>query len=199
MKLFGSYTSPYVRRIRIIAMELGIPFTFIDTMTDAGQKELREKSPLWKVPYMEMDGETIWDSHTITDYLFQKSGTGPFRGGELSSRWRDANLHTAIDQALDNAILLFYLHKEGIPSDSAPYLQKNALRISSILDYLKRELKENYFTTEKKLGLSELALYTSLDWMRFRAVLPVEEDPIFKSFLAEHGARESFQKTAPPG
>lgn len=197
MKLFGSTTSPYVRRIRILATELGVPFELIDTMTEEGQKTLRESSPLWKVPYVEIDGKKIWDSHTITDYLFETKGYGNFREKNHDKKWDEANLLNAIDLSLDNAILLFYLHKEGIASDSAPYLKKNSLRISSILDFVKSKLNDDYFFSDRKMGISELALFTTLDWMRFRAVLPVEEDPIFAQFLETHNKRPHFQNTAP--
>lgn len=151
MKLYGSITSPYVRRIRFLCLELGIPFQLVDTMTELGQKELREKNPLWKVPYLESGDVKIWDSHTITDYILSTKGHGNFRPKEGGHFFREANLLTAIDQALDNAILLFYLNKEGIGPDAAPYLTKNALRISSILDYIKRELTGNFSSPMGKL------------------------------------------------
>lgn len=197
MKLFGSFTSPYVRRIRILCLELGIPFEMFDTMTEVGQKELREKNPLWKVPYAEVDGKKIWDSHTITDYIFETKGFGNFREKNHKEKWEEANLLTAIDQCLDNAILLFYLHKEGIGSDAAPYLTKNSLRVSSILNYVKSKLNGHSFFSDGKLGTSELALYTTLDWMLFRSVLPIE-DPVFLNFLKHYQTLKSFQDTAPP-
>lgn len=197
MKLYGSITSPFVRRIRFICSEMGIPFTLVDTMTEAGQKELRDKNPLWKVPYVEIDDVKIWDSHTIIDYLFETKGSGNFRPKSGPHHYREANIQTAIDQALDNAILIFYLNKEGIKPDAAPYLTKNALRISSILNYIKQELNGYFFFTDGKVGLSEIALYTTLDWIRFRSVLPVEEDPIFAGFLNFHGQNKSWKETAP--
>ncbi|TGM81012.1 glutathione S-transferase family protein [Leptospira bouyouniensis] len=197
MKLYGSITSPYVRRIRFLCLELGIPFEMVDTLTEAGQKELREKNPLWKVPYLESGDLKIWDSHTISDYILSTKGNGNFRPKEGDHYFREANLLTAIDQALDNAILLFYLNKEGIKPDAAPYLTKNALRISSILDYVKRELSGNFFFSDKKVGLSEIALYSTLDWIRFRSVLPILEEEIFVNFLNFHGPNKSWMETAP--
>lgn len=197
MKLYGSITSPYVRRIRFLCLELGIPFQLVDTMTESGQKELREKNPLWKVPYLETDDVKIWDSHTITDYILETKGHGKFRPKAGDHFYREANLLTAIDQALDNAILLFYLNKEGIKPDAAPYLTKNALRISSILEFIKRELSGNHFFSDGKLGLSEIALYSTLDWMRFRSVLPILEEEIFVNFLNFHGPNKSWMDTAP--
>ena len=43
MKLFGSTTSPFVRRVRVVAAELGEPVDRIDTAAEAGQAALREE------------------------------------------------------------------------------------------------------------------------------------------------------------
>ena len=58
MKLYGTTTSPFVRRVRVVAAEVGEPIEIIDTATDAGQAKLREVSPIRKVPVavIEMSG-----------------------------------------------------------------------------------------------------------------------------------------------
>ena len=54
MTLYGTTTSPYVRRVRVVTLELGLPLTWVDTFTDAGQAALRARSPVWKVPVVEI-------------------------------------------------------------------------------------------------------------------------------------------------
>ncbi len=198
MKLFGSLTSPYVRRIRFLAMELGIEHTLVDTLTEEGQAELRTKNPIWKVPYVEFGEAHIWDSHAIMDYLFEKYGYGTLRPQTFSSHLEESNLIYAIDGALDSGINLFYLGKEGIKSETTPYLQKQKDRIASVMEFLRSKLKESYFFPEKRMGVSELNLYTTLDWFKFRNVFPIEDFPEFNQFMTEHGSHPSLVKTAPP-
>ena len=62
MKLYGTTTSPFVRRVRIVAAEIGEPVDRIDTATEAGQAALRELSPIRKVPVAIVDGRTLFDS-----------------------------------------------------------------------------------------------------------------------------------------
>lgn len=45
MKLYGSITSPFVRRVRYLCHELGQSFELVDSLTDAGQSAMREKKP----------------------------------------------------------------------------------------------------------------------------------------------------------
>jgi glutathione S-transferase len=47
MNLYGTTTSPYVRRVRFVLEDLELPYTLVDVFTDAGQAELRARNPLW--------------------------------------------------------------------------------------------------------------------------------------------------------
>ena len=47
--LFGTTTSPFVRRVRVVCLEKGLPFTLVPALTDEGQAALRAVSPVWKV------------------------------------------------------------------------------------------------------------------------------------------------------
>ena len=68
MKLYGTRTSPFVRRVRIVGEMVGAPLELIDASTDEGQTLLRTITPIWKVPVLE-DGpdNTIFDSAVISD------------------------------------------------------------------------------------------------------------------------------------
>jgi glutathione S-transferase len=197
IRLYGSFTSPFVRRIRFIAQALELTYEQIDTMTERGQEELRKRTPIWKVPYVEIDDVKIWDSHAILDYMFGRYGTGSIRIPEGEEKWRESNLVHAIDAAVESAINVFYLGKDGILPSQSAYLKKQTDRVDSILKWVRAELRDNFFTGVKSIGLSELALYTSLDWMRFRDTYPVNEDPIFREFLKFHGTNEDFRNTEP--
>src|SRR5258705_9543 len=50
MKLYGTAASPFVRRVRVTAAEVGEPVELVNTATEAGHAELRALSPIWKVP-----------------------------------------------------------------------------------------------------------------------------------------------------
>jgi len=83
MRLYGTTTSPFVRRVRVVALELGVPVELVSTATPQGDAELRRYTPLWKIPtavFTEAPGErVIWDSHAIIASLIQRHGYGPLR------------------------------------------------------------------------------------------------------------------------
>lgn len=197
IRLYGSFTSPFVRRVRYVAQILGLTYQQIDTMTEKGQAELRSKTPLWKVPFVEVDGIQLWDSHAIIDYLIEKNGTGDLRIPSDSEKWRESNILHAIDTAVESSINVFYLSKDGITASQSSYIKKQQDRVHSILEWVKTNLRGNHFTSDKRMGLTELALFTSLDWMQFRNTYPVATDPVWSEFLEFHSQDENLRNTKP--
>ena len=70
MKLVGSYTSPYVRKISIVMLEKGITFEFVNDMPYEAQNKVTQYNPLGKVPALVTDDGEVWfDSPIIVQYL----------------------------------------------------------------------------------------------------------------------------------
>lgn len=72
MKLYGSKTSPFVRKIRVLAAEFDLPVTFVPEDPWAKSELLLGLNPLGKVPVLVMpDGQVVYDSLAIIDALDQ--------------------------------------------------------------------------------------------------------------------------------
>lgn len=197
MRLLGSYTSPYVRRVRIVADRLGVPFQMVDTTTDEGQAELRSLSPLWKVPVLEAEGVgPIVDSRIIIDWLLEQHPSPNFR--RFSDPLREQQLIAMIDGALDALINVFYLRREGGQPEALPYLQKQLDRADVTLEAVAQALDDGYFTPDRRVGLVEIALVTTLDWMKARQTWDPSRLPSFVRFLEVHAEDPTFANTRPP-
>lgn len=195
MKLYGTTTSPFVRRVRVVATEVGARFEMINTAADPGQAALRAVSPIWKVPVADVDGRVLFDSRVIIDWLTTHHGWGPMRPPR--DRWRDANILNAIDAALDSAIQVFYLQREGIDVSPLPFGQRQFDRIAAIFAWLTGEIDAGHLGGDE-LGVAELSLLATLDWMEFRAVYPAARHPsAFAAIRARHGERPSLVATRP--
>jgi glutathione S-transferase len=198
IRLYGTITSPYVRRVRIVAAELGLECELLETASDTGQARLRERSPIWKVPAAEIDGQLVFDSHVITELLLSRAERGvlaPFPLADFAAR----NVVSVADGALDSLINAFYLAKEGITPDKAPYLKKQHARAESALIWLDAQAEGPWMSATKKLGLPEIAVATSLAWMRFRDVYPIARHPHLLAVLEAIEQRPSFANTQPSG
>lgn len=70
MKLIGSYTSPFVRKISVILLEKAIPFEFVNEFPYHETNGVAHYNPLGKVPALVTDdGECWYDSPIIAQYL----------------------------------------------------------------------------------------------------------------------------------
>lgn len=196
IRLYGSTTSPYVRRVRIVAEELSLAYQLVDTATDSGQALLRQTSPIWKVPAAEIDGELLFDSHDITELLLERHGQGrlcPFALDDFEAR----RAMSVIDGALDALINAFYLRKDGVDIAQVAYARKQTDRAHNALSHLETSVFEPWVTSKRALGLPEIALATALEWMRFRDAYPVASHPRLMRCLAAVEARPSFVATRP--
>lgn len=197
LKLFGSVTSPYVRRVRIVALELGVPVSWTDTTTEEGQVELRAFNPLWKVPAAELDGVALFDSSLIGQELIRRFGTGAW----LSEESRDVttqNWLRVVDGALDALINAFYLFKDGVSPEQSAYVQKQRERAAAALAWLERqESTSAWLAEEERFGWTEIVLLSALDWMRFRQVYEVERHPQLWALAQKQAHRASVSATFP--
>lgn len=196
MKLFGTTTSPFVRRVRIVAAEIGEPVELVDTAPEAGQALLRAASPIWKVPIADVGGgRMIYDSRVIIDWLTTTRGWGAL--APPHDRWREANLVNAIDGALDSIIQLFYLRREQAPIDNLPYTAKQLGRAAAIFDWLAGQLVAGGTTFGHGLGLAEISLVCALDWMDFRDAYPMANHAQLAPLRAAWRERPSLAQTRP--
>lgn len=222
LRVYGTETSPYVRRVRVVAHELGLAHELIDTSSDAGQAELRRRSPIWKVPAAELDGELVFDSRVICELIVTRHGAGSLAGVErLGDRNRrsddgqpagppaqrasersevsDMNAITVVDGALDSLINCFYLAKDGVDGDAVAYLRKQKERAASAMTWIDAQIQDGWLSAQQSFGLPEIALATAAAWMRFRKTHAIEQHPGVLACLERCEARESFAATRPPG
>lgn len=195
MKLYGTTTSPFVRRVRVVAAELGEPIERIDTATDSGMAALREVSPIRKVPVAVVDGKLIYDSQMIIEWLTSHRGWGSLAppSDPLDTR----NRINAVDAALDSVIQLFYLRRDGVAVDGSPYAQRQMERADAIFAWLGTQLAADGRSFTGGFGLTELALISALDWMDFRKTYPTERASGVESVREAWRERPSLVETRP--
>lgn len=195
IRMFGTPTSPYVRRVRVIAAELDLTLDTVDTGDEAGQQALRQASPLWKVPTVVLDGDTLIDSHTITEALLREFGPGPFLPHDPTDR-RLQTAMNAVDGAIDSLINGLYLHRDGVLPAQSSYIDKQIQRASATMNWIDEHVGERGFT-DGQLSLVNVALITTLDWMDFRNTYDLDRHPKLRAIQAHWRERPSFAATYP--
>jgi glutathione S-transferase len=182
MKLLGTTTSPYTRKLRILLDATARPYQLVDTRTPEGAALLAEAAPLGKVPVLIGDTSerlVLPDSSVIAAWLW---ATEPFAlrmaGWELEPfNWADRSLQAVVEGALDAAINHRYLRLDGVAD--AGYVEKQRLRAERTLGWL-----DGRIAFGKPRGAAALSLGCALDWMVFREVFDLARWPGLTAFRA---------------
>ncbi|MCA9602168.1 MAG: glutathione S-transferase family protein, partial [Myxococcales bacterium] len=171
------------------------PIERVETATEAGQRTLREVTPIRKVPTAEVDGRVIFDSRAIIERLLEKHGWKNLAAPR--DRWRTLNLLNAIDGALDGIVQVFYLRRDGVAIDGTPFAERQIGRADAVFKWLGAELADDKCSFDGGLGLAELALITTLDWMDFRGAYPTDRAPELAPLRAKWKGHPSLAATMP--
>ena len=112
MQLFYSTASPYVRKVMVCALELGLDGRIEKTPASvsplAPVEAVVQRNPLGKLPTLVTDdGLALFDSRVICEYLDNLGGGGRLFPRE-SSRWQALVEQAAADGMLDAGILIRY-------------------------------------------------------------------------------------------
>jgi glutathione S-transferase len=98
MRLYVTPGSPWVRRVRVTILELGIAdrFEFVQTkwphswgtQTVAMPADFTAETPVMRIPALVTDDVTLTDSHAICDYLNAEFGGFRLLPREGAARWQ---------------------------------------------------------------------------------------------------------------
>ena len=113
MKLSFSPASPFARKVRIAAIELGLidQIEFMPAAVVPGQPndEYSHINPLKKLPALILDnGDVIIDSYVIVEYLDELAGGGKLIPASGANRWKVKSDHSLLQGMLDSMLLCRY-------------------------------------------------------------------------------------------
>jgi glutathione S-transferase len=113
MKLSFSPSSPFARKVRIAAIELGLidKIELVPATVVPGQpnEEYSRITPLKKLPVLMLaSGELIADSYVIVEYLDELAGGGKLIPSSGAARWKVKSDHSMLQGMLDSMLLCRY-------------------------------------------------------------------------------------------
>lgn len=198
MKLYYSPTSPYVRKVNVCAIELGLDNKLERIITNPWEMDERllADNPLSKVPTLVTDdGMVLYDSPVICEYLDSLTGAHALVPVEGRDRWEVLCLQALGDGILDAAVLRFLERKRPATQQSGDWsdLQRNAILRS--LQYLEGRV----VSWGGRFTIGQIATACALGYLDFRFA---EEEwrpaqPALANWYAEVAQRESIQATLP--
>lgn len=172
MKLIGSNSSPYVRKVRITMAEKKLDYQYVTENVWAQETRINESNPLGKVPCLVMEGaEALFDSRVIVEYLENLSPVGKLIPGNGRERAEVKTWEALADGVLDAAILArLEATWDGRTKAqrSQQWIDRQLAKIDGSLKAMSRGLAEKPFCAGIHLSLADIAVGCALGYLDFR-------------------------------
>jgi glutathione S-transferase len=198
MKLLYSPTSPYVRKVRIVAIEKGLAqrielvpaHPWPDPAVAAGS------NPLGKVPVLLLDdGTAVYDSPVICEYLDSLVPASPLIPPAGPERWVVLRQQALADGILDAAVGIVLERRRPAAERSVTSQARAADAIRRSVAALRHEVR----SPDSKFDLGQIAMAVALGYLEFRLSdldLGTSERAVHE-FWAVAGVRPSVVATQP--
>lgn len=202
MKLIGTLTSPYVRKVRIVLAEKKLEYELIlDDVWGEGAR-VPAFNPLGKVPCLLMDENgSLFDSRVIVEYLDTLSPVGrlvPPSGRERTTvKWWEA----VADGVMDAAVIARLETIQRLPEhQNQSVIDRQLGKISAALPYMEENLGDQVFCTGVNLCLADIAVGAALGYLdsRFPELAWRNNHPNLARLSEKLEARPSFLSTRHP-
>ena len=203
MKIIGSATSPYVRKVRIVMAEKKLDYQLVMEDVWAANSTIMASNPLGKVPCLLMEGgEAVFDSRVIVEYLDTLSPVGkliPSQGRERA----EVKTWEALGDGLVDAAILARLETTwtGRTSEqrSDAWTARQLGKITAALKAMSTGLGDKPFCSGIHLSLSDIAVGCALAYLdlRFADINWRKAHPNLARLQEKLMLRPSFVETNP--
>ena len=203
MKLLGSKTSPYVRKVRIVMLEKKLDYVFVPEDVWSAQTTITETNPLGKVPCLIMEaGEALFDSRVIVEYLDTLSPVGKLIPAVGRERAEIKTWEALADGVLDAAIVarLEATWVGRSPAErSQAWIDRQLGKIHTSLKAMSKGLGDKPYCAGIHLSLADVAVGCALSYMDFRfpQINWRSDYPNLQKLLDKLMLRPSFAETRP--
>ncbi len=203
MKLRYSPTSPYVRKVTVTALELGLDERIERVETNVGdpKTDIARDNPLGKVPALITDeGLTLCDSPLICEYLTSLKHDAGLLPASGTARWKVLNRAALADGILDAAVARV-MEERVRPEDKRwpGWHERQGRKVRATLDRLEQEAAAGEI--EQSLDLGTIALGCALGYLDFRFAGEDwrSERPALAAWYETFAQRPSMTATVPAG
>ena len=172
MKLIGSTSSPYVRKVRIVMAEKKLDYEFVSEDVWAADTTIGQSNPLGKVPCLVMEGgEALFDSRVIVEYLDTLSPVGkliPVVGRERA----EVKTWEALADGVMDAAILARLESNwpgrGKMQRSQAWIDRQLSKVHASVKAMSQGVGEKPFCAGIYLSLADIAVGCALGYLDFR-------------------------------
>ena len=201
MQLRSSPSSPFGRKVKMATYILGLDDQVTPVLTDTldPNDSICEVNPLGKIPALEDDGTTYYDSRVIMEYLDAKAGGGKIIPASGPARFEALTRAALMDGILDAAILVIY-ERRMRPEDKyvESVVERQRGKIIRGLEVI--AANNPSYGNGAMPNIGEIGLACVLDYLDFRKQVNWRDHaPNLASWLADFAAAvPGYDESMPP-
>ena len=200
MKLYGSATSPYVRKARVLVSEKKLRVDFVEEDPWPADSRIPKRNPLGKVPALEIEPNNyLFESVLVVHYLDHVDGktlTPKDAPGYWQAQWWQALGNGVLDAAVARVLETRRPEDKQMPEKVA----REESRIHRAVDSAETRFPGGTFLVGNRFTLADLVMGVALQYIDFRYPHDWRSTaPKLAKWHAGVAARKSFQETSPPG
>ena len=201
MQLRSSPSSPFGRKVKMATYILGLDDQVTPVLTDTldPNDSICEVNPLGKIPALEDDGTTYYDSRVIMEYLDAKAGGGKIIPASGPARYEALTRAALMDGILDAAVLVIY-ERRMRPEDKyvESVVERQRGKIIRGLEVI--AANNPSYGNGAMPDIGEIGLACVLDYLDFRKQVNWRDHaPNLASWLADFAAAvPGYDESMPP-
>ena len=203
MKLIGSTTSPYVRKVRVVMAEKKLDHTLVLDNVWGEDSIVSASNPLGKVPCLLMEaGDALFDSRVIVEYLDTLSPVGKLIPAAGRDRAEVKTWEALADGVMDAAVLVrleqTYAGRQE-QQRSPAWIERQLGKVHAGLAAMDSTLGDKPYCCGIYFTLADVATGCALDWLtlRFPQIDWRSEHPRLARLADKLAQRPSFADTRP--
>lgn len=200
MKLIGSLTSPFVRKVRVVLAEKKIDYEFQIDSPWLPESKVPNVNPLGKIPVLLLDDESpLFDSRVIVEYIDNVTPNSKLYPATNRERTEVKRWEAVADGICDAAASAFLEAKRPKKQQSPEWIERQRDKVTRGLAFMAEQLGEKPHCMGTHLSLADIAVGSALGYLSFRFadIDWPETHPNLGKLYAKLMARPSFIDTAP--
>lgn len=193
-RLVGTPLSHFTRKIRVLFHELDVDFDFVRArnVLDPSPAAYGD-NPLMRVPAMELDGETVFDSEHIARLVVARFDAND-RLGVRSERVEDLNRVAVIGGIMSNEVVLILAARAGLEdTENVAYFRKLKGAMEGGLAWLDARVD----TEAERFDWGDVATICLWQHLEHYALVPLDRYPRMAARVARFAHRPSIAATTP--
>ena len=170
MKLLGTNTSPYVRKVRLVLLEKNIPHEYLIAPPREPGSQVARVNPLGRIPALILNDDTcVYDSPVIAEYA-DTLNDAPIlipRNNALA-RMRVKRWEALADGIMDSAVVVRTESIRPAEKREANTLALHNDAVTRALAHAAEQLGQNKWCEGDSITLADLALVSALIYLDLR-------------------------------